>query len=79
MANRPAPAQVLRESDLAKLESWVSLCVEEKSQIQALDRTMPILPMQDGRIERTCPFVWTKTSEQILAKTNHPTTSTPRH
>lgn len=28
------------------------LCVEEKSQIQAPDRTVPILPMQEGRIER---------------------------
>ena len=28
------------------------LCVDEKSQIQALDRTVPILPMQGGRIER---------------------------
>jgi len=27
------------------------LCVDEKSQIQALDRTTPILPMQEGRIE----------------------------
>ena len=26
--------------------------VDEKSQIQALDRTVPILPMQEGRIER---------------------------
>ncbi len=28
------------------------LCVDEKSQIQALDRTVPILTMQEGRIER---------------------------
>ena len=28
------------------------LCVDEKSQIRALDRTVPILPMQEGRIER---------------------------
>ena len=28
------------------------LYVDEKSQIQALDRTVPILPMQEGRIER---------------------------
>ena len=32
--------------------SAVVLCVDEKSQIQALDRTVPILPMQEGRIER---------------------------
>ena len=30
----------------------VVLSIDEKSQIQALDRTMPILPMQPGRIER---------------------------
>jgi hypothetical protein len=28
------------------------LCVEEKSQIQALDRTAPILPLQPGLPER---------------------------
>lgn len=33
-------------------ESAVVLCVDEKSQIQALDRTVPILPIQEGRIER---------------------------
>lgn len=30
----------------------IVLSVDEKSQIQALDRTVPILPMQPGRIER---------------------------
>ena len=28
------------------------LCVDEKSQIQALDRTAPLLPMQPGQVER---------------------------
>jgi transposase len=28
------------------------LCVDEKSQIQALDRTQPLLPMQPGQVER---------------------------
>src|ERR1700751_582185 len=28
------------------------LCVDEKSQIQALDRTAPILPMRPGQVER---------------------------
>ena len=28
------------------------LCVDEKSQIQALDRTAPMLPMRPGQIER---------------------------
>ena len=33
-------------------ENAIVLCVDEKSQIQALDRTMPVLPMQPGLIER---------------------------
>ena len=28
------------------------LCVDEKSQIQALDRTQPLLPMRPGQAER---------------------------
>jgi transposase len=30
----------------------VVLCVNEKSQIQALDRSQPVLPMRPGQIER---------------------------
>ena len=37
---------------LAPPENAIVLCVDEKSQIQALDRTMPVLPMQPGLIER---------------------------
>ena len=37
---------------LAPPENAIVLCVDEKSQIQALDRTQPILPMQPGLIER---------------------------
>ena len=37
---------------LAPPENAIVLCVDEKSQIQALDRTVPILPMQQGRVER---------------------------
>lgn len=37
---------------LSPPENAIVLCVDEKSQIQALDRTVPILPMQEGRIER---------------------------
>ena len=33
-------------------ERALVLCVDEKSQIQALDRTAPLLPMGPGRIER---------------------------
>jgi hypothetical protein len=30
----------------------VVLCVDEKAQIQALDRTQPLLPMRPGQVER---------------------------
>jgi len=33
-------------------ERAVVLCVDEKSQIQALDRTQPLLPMRPGQVER---------------------------
>src|SRR6516164_1768897 len=33
-------------------ENALVLCVNEKSQIQALDRTAPLLPMKPGQIER---------------------------
>lgn len=33
-------------------EQALVLCVDEKSQIQALDRTQPLLPMRPGQIER---------------------------
>ncbi len=42
-APRPRPTQRVAAAVFA---------VDEKSQIQALDRTMPILPMQPGLVER---------------------------
>jgi transposase len=33
-------------------EKAVVLCVDEKSQMQALDRTQPLLPMKPGQVER---------------------------
>jgi transposase len=36
-------------------DNAVVLCIDEKSQVQALDRTQPILPMQLGRTERRTP------------------------
>jgi transposase len=33
-------------------ENAVVLCVDEKSQVQALDRTQPLLPMEPGQAER---------------------------
>ena len=51
------PELVAKVTDICGLylsppENAIVLCVDEKSQIQALDRTVPILPMQQGRIER---------------------------
>lgn len=37
---------------MAPPERAVVLCVDEKSQIQALDRTQPLLPMRPGQAER---------------------------
>ena len=33
----------------------------------------------NGWNDRSHPFVWTKTADQILTKANRPTTSNPRH
>ena len=43
---------------LAPPEPALVLCVDEKSQIQALDRSAPLLPMRPGQIERR--KVWPK-------------------
>lgn len=37
---------------LAPPENALVLCVDEKSQIQALDRTAPMLPMEPGKVAR---------------------------
>ena len=37
---------------LAPPERAIVLCVDEKSQIQALDRSQPLLPMRPGQVER---------------------------
>jgi len=37
---------------MAPPEHAIVLCVDEKSQVQALDRTQPLLPMQPGQAER---------------------------
>ena len=36
---------------LSTPERAVVLCVDEKSQVQALDRTQPMLPMRPGQAE----------------------------
>lgn len=51
------PELVAKVTDVVGLyldppENAIVLCVDEKSQIQALDRTQPMLPMQPGRPQR---------------------------
>ena len=53
----PDPLLVDKVRDIVGLymsppDNAVVLCVDEKSQIQALDRTQPMLPMRPGQIER---------------------------
>lgn len=53
----PDPLLIEKVRDIVGLyvdppEHAVVLCVDEKSQIQALDRTQPVLPMRPGQVER---------------------------
>jgi len=53
----PDPQRIEKVRDIVGLymnppEHAVVLCVDEKSQIQALDRTQPLLPMRPGQAER---------------------------
>lgn len=53
----PDPDFVAKVIDVVGLyldppENTVVLCVDEKTQVQALDRTQPMLPMRPGQIER---------------------------
>lgn len=53
----PDPQLIEKVRDIVGLymnppEHALVLCVDEKSQIQALDRTQPLLPMQPGQVER---------------------------
>jgi transposase len=50
---------------LAPPENAVVVCVDEKSQVQALDRTAPILPMRPGLPERA-------THDYVTARHHHP-------
>ena len=43
------------------------LCVDEKSQIQALNRTQPILPMRPGQVERHTPEYQRNGTTSLLA------------
>src|SRR6516225_11515660 len=53
----PDPQLIEKVRDIVGLymhppEHAAVFCVDEKSQIQALDRTQPLLPMQPGQVER---------------------------
>lgn len=53
----PDPLLIEKVRDIVGLymnppDNALVLCVDEKSQIQALDRTQPLLPMRPGQIER---------------------------
>jgi transposase len=53
----PDPLLIEKVRDVVGLymnppEHAVVLCVDEKAQIQALDRTQPLLPMRSGQVER---------------------------
>ena len=53
----PDPLLIDKVRDIVGLyinppEHALVLCVDEKSQIQALDRTQPLLPLQPGQVER---------------------------
>src|SRR5712664_947550 len=53
----PDPLLIEKVRDIVGLyinppEHALVLCVDEKSQIQALDRTQPLLPLQPGQLER---------------------------
>jgi transposase len=53
----PDPLLIEKVRDIVGLyvdppEHAIVLCIDEKSQIQALDRTQPLLPMRPGQVER---------------------------
>ncbi len=53
---------------MAPPDRAVVLCVDEKSQIQALDRSQPMLPMQPGQIERRShEYKWHGTTSLFAA------------
>jgi transposase len=69
---------------LAPPENAIVLCVDEKSQIQALDRTAPMLPMRRGDAERrTCDYTRHGTTTLFAAleiATGHVTAAVkPKH
>jgi AraC-like DNA-binding protein len=62
-------------------ERALVLCADEKSQIQALDRTQPILHMRPGQAERRTLWSWSKVVRRIALRAAVPrfSTHTLRH
>lgn len=58
---------------LSPPEKAVVLCVDEKSQIQALDRTQPLLPMRPGQAERRTHDYRRHGTTSLFAALNHAT------
>ena len=52
-------------------ERALVLCVDEKSQIQALDRSRPLLPMRPGQVERRHPRLHTPRDHHALRGLGH--------
>jgi transposase len=55
LSNDPLFVEKVRDIaglDMSPPERALVLCVDEKSQIQALDRSQPLLPMRPGQVER---------------------------
>ena len=64
---------------LAPPDNAIVLCVDEKSQIQALDRTAPMLPMRPGDVEkRTHDYTRHGTTTLFAALRSPPVRSPPR-
>ena len=61
---------------LSPPERALVLCVDEKSQIQALDRSQPLLPMRPGQVERrTHDYTRHGTTSLFAASTSPPARS----
>jgi transposase len=60
-------------------DNAVVLCVDEKSQIQALDRTAPILPLRPGLPERATRDYVRHGTTTLFAALDHPPGHPPRH
>jgi transposase len=52
-------------------DNAVVLCVDEKSQIQALERQQPLLPMLGGTPERRSPRYWRHGTTTLFAALDH--------